>query len=906
MSKHSWLWLALLAMLLGGGVTGCGPTPDENTTPEVYNPATNDSDGDGTPDAIDAFPNNATESRDFDHDGIGDSADTDDDNDGVPDTTDAFPYNPLEYVDTDGDGIGDNLDADDDGDGTADVNDAFPLDAAEQLDTDGDGIGNNADLDDDNDIVPDTDDAFPLDPGEQRDFDGDHIGDNADLDDDNDRVPDWQDAYPTDASRWAPDSTTLSGDVYGSVSDPFNTPLADIPVTLGSGRTTRTDTTGSFRFENVAAGTYAVATAPRGYVRSEVSVTIAAEETQYVWLVPVIGFKLSDQPSAEIVAVVNAGADLLVFDDGWLGSYRDQTEAPPGTLFLVNLQGGASRTIAHHVYLGRYPGPNGWPLFSPSRKLLYVKQELANVERIQVYNLATASVGGLLPEQCDWPRLWNSDESLAYTAGVSPAPACVVRATGGADVHVLPASPPLDSYGFVSDGSFLYGHTLANQGGVDLLRVVASDLPTAALLSHVRNTPLVPGCWNNLQSLPYREISGNRITVAECKDLPCATTRLKRFDLAGSNSLMDESSADQCLAAETVNGYVIRVGDGGAAPFVYRYALFETTSPRALIGMNGSTLVHLVGTESVLHRGPIGEIKRTKLTDAMTGDLLSSGYDTRWTFDNNFCFTPGNDQFVFMPTDAMTVGAWVATSESTGATHIDRHLDTSISQWACTTGVLLTYESINNDTEKVVTAFSIPAGQIIKSYTELTDHTGFGLLGVYGSNDTAFIALDRPDSFTVERCTVATTGGCVLVDRGVLHPPWWTGTALEYTISNVAQAVFNDLAIGEQWIMYDIVTQQRTVVPYAMVEPVFWNNSYYGISRTSGNQIVRWTPPEQQVTLVADRRLCNGGSSLAGWYWFPVMNYFLGGNAGQTACSYDSVILQTRGSFGTTYVGMIN
>jgi hypothetical protein len=75
----------------------------------------------------------------------------DSDGDGTPDNIDAFPLDPTETTDTDGDGIGNNADIDDDGDGTNDSEDAFPLDATEALDTDGDGIGNNADTDDDGD-----------------------------------------------------------------------------------------------------------------------------------------------------------------------------------------------------------------------------------------------------------------------------------------------------------------------------------------------------------------------------------------------------------------------------------------------------------------------------------------------------------------------------------------------------------------------------------------------------------------------------------------------------------------------------------------------------------------------------------------------------------------------------------
>ncbi len=71
-----------------------------------------DTDGDGVPDSDDAFPNDPSESKDFDGDGIGDNADADDDGDGVDDNVDAFPYDKAEQVDADGDGIGDNADTD--------------------------------------------------------------------------------------------------------------------------------------------------------------------------------------------------------------------------------------------------------------------------------------------------------------------------------------------------------------------------------------------------------------------------------------------------------------------------------------------------------------------------------------------------------------------------------------------------------------------------------------------------------------------------------------------------------------------------------------------------------------------------------------------------------------------------
>jgi hypothetical protein len=184
-----------------------------------------DSDGDGVPDLLDAFPDDASESADFDSDELGDNEDDDDDNDGVKDDVDLFPFNASESFDNDGDGIGDNSDTDDDNDGLSDsdeeaagtnpisadsdndgVDDAqddLPLDAKETTDTDSDGIGNNADDDDDNDgltdqeegslgsnpLIRDSDgdgvedgeDAFPIDAAETKDSDDDGVGDNSDL-----------------------------------------------------------------------------------------------------------------------------------------------------------------------------------------------------------------------------------------------------------------------------------------------------------------------------------------------------------------------------------------------------------------------------------------------------------------------------------------------------------------------------------------------------------------------------------------------------------------------------------------------------------------------------------------------------------------------------------------------------
>ena len=196
-----------------------------------------DSDGDGTLDGNDAFPNDATETTDSDGDGVGDNADqfptdasetTDSDGDGVGDNADAFPQAATETLDTDGDGVGDNADqfpnnptetTDSDSDGVGDNGDAFPDDPTETLDSDNDGVGNNADafpfdetetVDSDMDGVGDNADAFPQDANETLDTDGDGVGDNADAfpndptettDTDSDEVGDNSDAFPNDPAE---------------------------------------------------------------------------------------------------------------------------------------------------------------------------------------------------------------------------------------------------------------------------------------------------------------------------------------------------------------------------------------------------------------------------------------------------------------------------------------------------------------------------------------------------------------------------------------------------------------------------------------------------------------------------------------------------------------------------------
>jgi len=195
--------------LAAGGSINTMPLPAE---------ANPDSDGDGTLNALDAFPDDDTESVDTDGDGIGDNSDPDIDGDGILNEDEGTPPVPTP-TDTDGDTIadvvdncpanfntsqtntdgladgGDACDADDDEDGALDTVDLFPLDVNEKTDADGDGIGDVADTDDDNDGLLDTlEDAAAADP------DADGVPNREDTDSDGDGVFDSVDFAPYDSA----------------------------------------------------------------------------------------------------------------------------------------------------------------------------------------------------------------------------------------------------------------------------------------------------------------------------------------------------------------------------------------------------------------------------------------------------------------------------------------------------------------------------------------------------------------------------------------------------------------------------------------------------------------------------------------------------------------------------------
>ena len=211
-----------------------------------------DSDGDGSDDSEDAFPDDPTQWADSDGDGYGDNADgnwpdscpmnfgaSSIDRNGCPDTDgdgysdpdeswpahpegngDTFPQDSNEWADTDEDGFGDNTDVDDDEDGVLDSEDSCPLSSlgwtsTPSIDFDSDGCMDWEDLDDDGDGFLDSGDLCPNTPnGETVNSDG---CSDSQLDSDGDGVDDETDAFPEDPSE----SQDTDGDGCGDNGDAF-------------------------------------------------------------------------------------------------------------------------------------------------------------------------------------------------------------------------------------------------------------------------------------------------------------------------------------------------------------------------------------------------------------------------------------------------------------------------------------------------------------------------------------------------------------------------------------------------------------------------------------------------------------------------------------------------------------
>jgi len=122
--------------------------------------------------------------------------DFDSDGDGAPNAKDAFPDNPMGAVDTDGDGMPDRLLVAEDWNGTKLV---------EDMDDDGDGYNDTVEIREKTDPLDEK--SFPL------DTDGDLIPDSVDPDIDNDGVPNEKDEDPYDSEvgekKEAEDNTLL-------------------------------------------------------------------------------------------------------------------------------------------------------------------------------------------------------------------------------------------------------------------------------------------------------------------------------------------------------------------------------------------------------------------------------------------------------------------------------------------------------------------------------------------------------------------------------------------------------------------------------------------------------------------------------------------------------------------------
>jgi hypothetical protein len=157
-----------------------------------------DSDGDGIPDAVEG-------TGDVDGDGLPNYLDTDSDGDGIPDAVEGTG-------DEDGDGLPNYLDTDSDGDGIPDAIEGTG-------DVDGDGIPNYLDADSDGDGIPDAVEGT-------GDVDGDGIPNYLDLDSDGDGKPDAVEGTGDDdgdgiPNYLDPDDTPRSAGVIYRVYLPF-------------------------------------------------------------------------------------------------------------------------------------------------------------------------------------------------------------------------------------------------------------------------------------------------------------------------------------------------------------------------------------------------------------------------------------------------------------------------------------------------------------------------------------------------------------------------------------------------------------------------------------------------------------------------------------------------------------
>jgi hypothetical protein len=221
-----------------GGASG--RDTDGDGTPDVLDA---DSDGDGRPDAEEAGDADVRSApRDSDGDSTPDAFDTDSDNNGIPDARE-------EAADTDGDGRQDAYDLDDDDDGLLDARELRGA-TSPPADTDGDGLEDHHDADSDADTIADGDDL-------DVDTDADTILDFLDADSDADGIPDATEAGDTDLAT-PPVDTDM--DMVADFRDPDSdgdglSDRDEVTVSMTSPLSSDTDADGVSDLIETAAGT---------------------------------------------------------------------------------------------------------------------------------------------------------------------------------------------------------------------------------------------------------------------------------------------------------------------------------------------------------------------------------------------------------------------------------------------------------------------------------------------------------------------------------------------------------------------------------------------------------------------------------------------------------------------------